>query len=196
MKNNFKFLLYVSFIYLVGTGCKENDITPQEASLNKFTVESSTLNHDPYGIGFVGSLSSPQLSFKDIPKGTKQFITVLEDNANFLYWSAAISSTVTDLEIVHSGTAPQYHHLDVMTTIRHYRTPRMINGATTCTLSIFALNAPLTEDEWAKIKRPEQQISREEFIKMLSITNNNRILGLAKAEYPIQVLQTTSRHSR
>jgi len=185
MKNSVKILLSSCFIFLAAISCKKQDETPAAP----FIVHSESF---PNGVPNMkpvypmpGSIMSPQLTLANVPTGTQQFIAVMEDDAKYIYWCAALSGTITTLSATNNGTAPMYHHTDVMTQIKMFQLPYKANRSVTCKLTVVALKEALTAIEWTNILYAERKLTRNDIEKMLTRNNMHRVLGMAEEVYPV-----------
>lgn len=217
MRKTFTYLLFISLASLLTTGCKKGDITivPQPFSVQSDDLpEEIVVSHgDQPGEKLI---LAPQLSWKNAPQNTAQFIVIMDDNnatKPHIWWLASISSTLTGLvqQKLQKSILPDIIPLLLpiskplmpwifpdanqggLITIMPYCEPNRWNKADACTLEIFALKSVMSDGNFKKLKSQSysMEMSREQFIsfcKSLSI----EILGSAKKSYRIRHLNQSN----
>lgn len=213
MRKNFTYLLFISLVGLSIWGCKKGDITiiPQPFSVQSDDLpEEIVVSHGDQPSQKL--ILAPQLSWKNAPQNTAQFIVIMDDNnpaQPHVWWLASISSTLTGLvqQKLQKSILPDIIPMVLplskplmpwlfpdsnqggLITIMPYSEPNRWNKANACTLEIFALKSVMSDTDFKKLKSESYslEMNRERFIsfcKSLSI----EILSSAKRTYRIRHL--------
>ena len=162
MKNQSKIVFSVALISLFSIGCKK-DSTQPNAAPSKFTVSSTTFKDGVADHKLLWGLKSPQVSWKNVPKGTKKLLITVKDNASDLkqqhiYWTSVVKpSTEIKEERISHGLERSVGDFDISKN----------KAATECILEIIALKSSTS-------------VSKE----------SDNVLGIATATYKIVKIGT------
>lgn len=118
-------------------GCKKDSNKPSaEQAVAKFTVTSTTFKDGVVDHAALKDIVSPQLSWDNVPKGTKQLVVIM-DGGKHVYWNDYIKNESTSLKENELGRDGGFKVPD----------PNKDMGGTTATLELLALNCTADEIE-------------------------------------------------
>lgn len=157
MKDQLKIVFSAALISLFSIGCKKDSKQPSPEP-SKFTVSSTTFKDGVVDHKLLWGLKSPQVSWKNVPNGTKKLLIIVKNNASDLkqqhiYW---ISVVKPDTEIKEERVSH-----DLERSVGDFNIPTN-NVATECILEIVALKS-------------SSSVSKE----------SDNVLGIATATYKI-----------
>lgn len=178
MKNCLKMVLSVVLFGLLGFECEKDSTEPKPSTAGKFTVSSTTFKDGKVHHSQLIDLKSPQLSWANAPKGTKEFLFIMDDHNKHTYWIGTLH------HFSHEKAAPDKDE-------NGYRRSLLeaANDATQCTIEIFALNATANElkeeNVFDDLEGQKIDITREVFRNHINKKRPGTILGTASATYQL-----------